>query len=225
MHSYIIVTGDKKSAGIKRDELIQKFSVNKYRIVRIDDDFAVKTIRMKIKLLLDNASPYEYQALIIEDIGKLTDTAQNTLLKTIEEPPQNTICVINSSFQDYILPTIISRSSVIRIPSHYKNTNDTKLIEFWTKIISNPTITTLLISANDVISNAKDKDDIMLWLDTQIIFFRNLMKKRAVTYSKGKLTGDKISKIISKFILAKKYILYNANQKLVIDNLFLTLLN
>ncbi len=52
--------------------------------------------------------------IIIEDAETLTLEAANALLKTLEEPPPNTIFILTSSFF-YLLPeTIVSRAQVIQ---------------------------------------------------------------------------------------------------------------
>lgn len=45
----------------------------------------------------------------------LTHAAQNALLKTLEEPPKNTIIILSSPHADNLLPTIISRCQIINL--------------------------------------------------------------------------------------------------------------
>lgn len=61
--------------------------------------------------------PYNspYKIYIIEDGDKLTEQAQNALLKTLEEPPSYAIILILVSNISAILPTILSRSVVLNI--------------------------------------------------------------------------------------------------------------
>lgn len=58
----------------------------------------------------------EYKVLIIWLAEKMNPPAANSLLKLIEEPPQKTIFLLISEHTDHILPTIISRTQMIRIP-------------------------------------------------------------------------------------------------------------
>lgn len=53
------------------------------------------------------------KALIIEDAHFLTIEAQNALLKLLEEPPEHTIIVLTTDSQDLLIPTILSRCSII----------------------------------------------------------------------------------------------------------------
>ena len=56
------------------------------------------------------------QICIIRDAERMTVTAANALLKTLEEPPQNTYFVLTSSAKDILLPTIVSRCAELRVP-------------------------------------------------------------------------------------------------------------
>ena len=49
------------------------------------------------------------KVFIIREAERLTDTAQNSLLKTLEEPPPSTFLILITSAQDRMLPTTRSR--------------------------------------------------------------------------------------------------------------------
>lgn len=55
--------------------------------------------------------PYssEYKIYIIPDANKMTEQAQNALLKTIEEPPAYAVIILLTENVDSLLPTIQSR--------------------------------------------------------------------------------------------------------------------
>lgn len=58
---------------------------------------------------------YRYKIYIIEKADKMTIQAQNSLLKTIEEPPSYGIIILLSNNFKQFLPTIISRCSLIKL--------------------------------------------------------------------------------------------------------------
>ena len=60
--------------------------------------------------------PQDKQFCIIRDCGRLTIAAANTLLKILEEPPQNTIFLLTARSSSDVLPTILSRCAVMRVP-------------------------------------------------------------------------------------------------------------
>lgn len=57
----------------------------------------------------------------------LTDEAQSSVLKVIEEPPQNTLIVLISRNDDLLLPTIVSRVHRIFFPMTQDNTGKTRI--------------------------------------------------------------------------------------------------
>ncbi len=61
--------------------------------------------------------PYSsrYKIYIIDDAHLMTVEAQNTLLKTIEEPPEYAVIILLTSNIDKLLPTIISRCIVLNV--------------------------------------------------------------------------------------------------------------
>ena len=62
-------------------------------------------------------APYEggYKAAIIEDAGAMTAQAQNCLLKTLEEPPAQTVFLLAASSESKLLATILSRCMIVRL--------------------------------------------------------------------------------------------------------------
>lgn len=63
-------------------------------------------------------APYEggFRAAIFEDAGAMTPQAQNCLLKTLEEPPARTVFLLAASSESRLLPTILSRCMIVRVP-------------------------------------------------------------------------------------------------------------
>ena len=60
--------------------------------------------------------PFEsrYKIYIIPEAQNMTVQAQNALLKTLEEPPQYAVIILLAESTDGLLPTIVSRCTVIR---------------------------------------------------------------------------------------------------------------
>jgi DNA polymerase-3 subunit delta' len=61
--------------------------------------------------------PYEsdYKIYIIDEAEKLTPSAQNAILKTIEEPPEYAVILLLADNPDILLPTILSRCVVLNL--------------------------------------------------------------------------------------------------------------
>lgn len=72
--------------------------------------------QMKRQLAL---KPYQakIKMAIILEAEKLTLPAQNALLKTLEEPPSQSLIILTSFQKEVLLPTILSRCQIISLPA------------------------------------------------------------------------------------------------------------
>lgn len=61
-------------------------------------------------------APFEgnFRILIVENAEKLTDEAQNALLKTLEEPPSKSIIILVTPLFGALIPTVVSRCRATR---------------------------------------------------------------------------------------------------------------
>ncbi len=62
-----------------------------------------------------------YKVIIIWMAERLNDSASNKLLKTFEEPPENTIIILIAERYELLLPTVRSRSQLLKIPKIESN--------------------------------------------------------------------------------------------------------
>ena len=80
----------------------------------------------------------DYLMFIIEDADTMTNSAQNSFLKLLEEPPSNVYMFLLCRSQNSLLPTVISRAPVIRMQllseeeiTDYLINNDKKAAELY----------------------------------------------------------------------------------------------
>ena len=52
---------------------------------------------------------------LLANAERMTEAAQNCLLKTLEEPPPNTVLFLTTAYPDHLLPTCLSRCQVISL--------------------------------------------------------------------------------------------------------------
>lgn len=90
---------------------IQKKSENPYHIISIPDANIIKinSIRDIRKFISLNFNELKYRLIIISDAHLMNDEAQNTLLKSLEEPPEGIIFVLLTDNKNQLLETIRSR--------------------------------------------------------------------------------------------------------------------
>jgi DNA polymerase III, gamma/tau subunits len=109
-------------------QLAQKLTSFEYIYIMADSDVLAEQIKEKFQVFdLSIKQVQEIQktlylsseskkVLIIKEIEKMSLEAQNALLKITEEPPKNTVFFFVSNDENKILPTILSRVRVIKIP-------------------------------------------------------------------------------------------------------------
>ncbi len=69
---------------------------------------------LKSKVIL-SPNELKFKAVIIKEAEKMTEQAQNALLKILEEPPQYTYFFLLSSNSSFLLPTILSRAPILHL--------------------------------------------------------------------------------------------------------------
>ncbi|MFA5270251.1 MAG: AAA family ATPase [Patescibacteria group bacterium] len=75
-----------------------------------------KTVDDTVHLI--NLSPNnDYRILIVDDLDRLSVSAANALLKTLEEPPKHAKIIITAQNINAVLPTVRSRAQIIRLNS------------------------------------------------------------------------------------------------------------
>lgn len=80
-----------------------------------DEKLGMKQAKQIIEFF--SLKPYSAKGrvVILEDAGKLTTEAQNALLKTLEEPPEEAIIILGADTDANFLPTILSRCEIVTL--------------------------------------------------------------------------------------------------------------
>lgn len=78
-------------------------------------DIRIEQIRVLQHTLM--LAPYQarYRVALILDFQRVTASASNALLKTLEEPPPKAVLILTADAQESLLPTIASRCEVLRL--------------------------------------------------------------------------------------------------------------
>ena len=77
-------------------------------------DYAIRTVRACCEELNRQVFARGRRCLVIPDAHKLTVQTQNALLKTLEEPPEDSLLILTGNEQA-VLPTIRSRCMLVRV--------------------------------------------------------------------------------------------------------------
>lgn len=214
MQSYLVVGGIKE----ERLEKAEKVSSIKYRVSSIDkiileaeNSIGINQIRSLQHQL--HLKPYnsDGKVAIIPEAERLTIPAQNAMLKLLEEPPKNTIIILCSQNPDLLLPTIVSRCQVIRLPSksQLKISNLPASRDSFRKAGVGERIK----MAGEI---AKNRESAVEFCQAQLIIWREQMLK--VESRKQKAESVKVLREIQR---ALRMIEANVNPKLTLENLLL----
>jgi DNA polymerase-3 subunit delta' len=84
-------------------------------VLKDKSSIGIDQIREAIKFLSKKPFSHENKAIIILNAEKMTIEAQNSLLKTLEEPPLYALIVLLAKTQNSLLETIISRCRLIKV--------------------------------------------------------------------------------------------------------------
>ncbi|MCK4673366.1 AAA family ATPase, partial [candidate division WOR-3 bacterium] len=99
-------------------------------VVELEDRTAIliEQIRDVIKRLIHMPGIGSKRAVLILEADRMTQEAANCFLKTLEEPPLDTVFILTSSRPNFLLPTIRSRCQTV--PFNYLNNQQIKNIIF-----------------------------------------------------------------------------------------------
>ncbi|MBQ9272410.1 MAG: hypothetical protein IJ227_01665 [Mogibacterium sp.] len=113
---------------------------------------------------------------IIDDADSLSETVQNKLLKTLEEPRDNVIILLGSSNPDILLSTVRSRCSNIRMAEHSGADEVSAAAEALEKAASLMTEDSAFHEFREAVDKAvKTKSDALALIDIAEDSFRDVM--------------------------------------------------
>lgn len=87
----------------------------------------VRNLQSFTELRVPRSSPIN-RTIIIKEADRLTREAQNALLKTLEEPPAGTMLILTANSSSSLLPTILSRLTIIEVKPPHKKDVETHLL-------------------------------------------------------------------------------------------------
>lgn len=130
-------------------------------------------------------SPFEsrYKIFILDDAERMNNNAQNAFLKTLEEPPKDSIIILITQSLNFIIPTIKSRCQVINFTNI--SNDDIKKMLLESPSIDDKNIGTAVKLSRGSIGNA-------LNIDREYIELRNKITEKLIT-----IRPDRPSEIFS----------------------------
>ena len=176
MQSFIIAHQDKD----KRDEYIETFlnkeMISSFDTIRLigESSLGIEEIRLMQKSVFLTPVKGNKKAIILENAQTLTPEAQNALLKLLEEPPAHAIFLLSTTTSDSLMPTILSRCSIITLqPTPVTLTpEESANYDADIALLLSDSISQRLSLAEKV---AAQKDTAASWLKNFIVYLRVIM--------------------------------------------------
>lgn len=218
MQSAVIV-GLKEKTKEKALEIAKEFNISKFdvEVLETEKTLGIPDVRNLQKKVFLTPLKGDKKMVIIEAFFGATQEAQNALLKVLEEPPASTIMVILTKSTDFLLPTILSRCTIIRLEEKKllseKDINEN--LNILKQIKKDLGGKGFLYAQN----NGKTREEALEFLENLLISTHSLV---------GKETNDFSSKDIKKMLkeMQKFYTIIkttNVNARFALENLFLNL--
>jgi DNA polymerase-3 subunit delta' len=110
---HIIISDEIEAEAERLEEELKPFRVVKFVVT--DESFKIEHAKAVLKEAYISESQTKY---IILGASDLTDVAQNSLLKLLEEPPRNIEFILISPTKSNLLPTVRSRLPILKINTH-----------------------------------------------------------------------------------------------------------
>nr|MBI5456088.1 hypothetical protein [Candidatus Levybacteria bacterium] len=107
----------KKALEIIKENKISKFDTD---IIQTEKSVGIGDIRLLQKRIFLKPLKSEQKAVILKAFLGMTIDSQNAFLKVLEEPPVNTIIIILVDTLDFLLPTVLSRCSILTLKNNEK---------------------------------------------------------------------------------------------------------
>lgn len=196
----------RKSEGLKALEAIDvKVGHPDLLLIEEEEKIGVEDTK-KVREFL-SMKPYQSRGrgVLILNAQNLTIDAQNSLLKTLEEPPIHSLIVLLSDSEHSLLPTIISRCRLIRVDGEGNADIDEKNLKILGSLEGMD-----IAKRFEIIEKIEDKESFLRQL---IIFYRKQLKER-----------EKIDiEFLKELLEAEKWSKSNVNIRAILEYLMLSL--
>ncbi|OGH06266.1 MAG: hypothetical protein A2W22_02650 [Candidatus Levybacteria bacterium RBG_16_35_11] len=217
MVSFLIVSKDKNKAAEEWQKITNRERIDRFDITIVEPEktMGIGDVRGAQQKLILKPLRSQKKAVILDAYLGITIEAQNALLKSLEEPPLNTIIILLVSDLEPILPTIISRCKVLNLDKFIMLSDDEKntFTKLFNKIQKVQTGEKLEL-AQDF---GKTKEDGALFTQNLILVLRELILD-------GEGDTKKLLHTLKEFEKANKILkTSNANPRLTLENLFFSI--
>lgn len=186
---------------------LEKVSGDIFIITAAKQEISIDQIRQLKSHIYQKPLEYPFKFVIIENAATATTEAQNSLLKILEEPPPHAILVLEAKNKALLLPTITSRTILIKTESVEKDTKSETLLDQ---------------SLESALERISAQEDAREFLDREIVSLNRKLEQKASGH-KTKFTYFDLASAIEKCARAKEMVGANVNPTFTLANLVFSL--
>ena len=219
MHSFLISSKNKTQGLEKALEITNKNKVGEWDVTILSSEktIGIAEVREIQKKLSFKPIKSEQKAVIIDASTGITVESQNALLKSLEEPPANTIIILLVEDKESVLATIVSRCQIIDLNLDKKSElEDIEKYQKVLKIIVGDRLGKKVKLAQEI---SKNKDEALTWLSNMTL----LLRKNLIESVNSGARGEEAKNVIRNFDKAYRAVKNsNVNLRLTLETLFLS---
>jgi hypothetical protein len=127
METMIILGATRAERAVYIDDLLSRLEIgthDRWILQKDDEKIGIGDIHTFVGNICLVPQFSALSAAIIFNAQRLTPEAQNALLKTLEEPPPHLRIILEADTGDALLPTILSRTSLIRLKTEARQQHE-----------------------------------------------------------------------------------------------------
>lgn len=224
MTSYLLISKNKKTRDVYLDEFANERNIDQLDRTIVEKDELSNTKSLGIgdiknlqkKLFL---KPFKSKSklMVLYDAELLTTEAQNALLKILEEPPANTFIILVSSSKELMLPTILSRCTLITLDEELGKPTENEQYEM-KKLLANLPHNTIGNALKLAELHSRNKDEALAWIEKLILTTRADLITKTIEKKEILLELKFLKSLQETYKVLKTT---NVNVRLTIEHLFL----
>ena len=175
MQSFLIVGGNQKEREKRARKLAGDTHPVDIAILVPDPSITIEKIRELKQTLSFKPIKSKQEIAFIFEAQKMTIAAQNALLKTLEEPPGESLLILTAPNSDLLLPTISSRCQIINLSAKSEiEFEKEEFLKNWEtlKQLLNGGVGKKLLLSEGV---AKNRQEGINWLKMQTVLWRAIL--------------------------------------------------
>ena len=212
MHAFLIVGNNHEIRIREIEKRLAEYRISQWDTIRLPDQpgVGIGDIRDFERYLQLTPQNSPAKAGVLTEIDRLTPVAQNALLKTLEEPPPKTYLLAETEHPEVLLPTILSRFSLVNLGATISSPVDEKITpEFFEKLLqSSPGKKIQLIDPF-----LATHDDAENFVSSLLTVAQQVLLKHPT---------QQLTTLIRNLLAARSQLSVNVNPRLVVDNAVLS---